>query len=163
MEAFRDRWPYAFPWGRLAMSQAQAPTVRWVAFGGPPLLTFLVALAGTTLAWLLLARGRSPARSRRAEAPAARRRAAPRCAVAIPAARLRRRRRPRPGRAGCCPSGQPAPAPPTAEVAAVQGNVPHSRTLQKLLRETTVTENHAAATEQLAAQVRAGRGPRPTW
>src|SRR5262249_60682546 len=55
VEAFRDRWPYAFPWGRLSMSQAQAPTVRWVAYGGPPLLTFLVALVGTTLAWLLLA------------------------------------------------------------------------------------------------------------
>jgi apolipoprotein N-acyltransferase len=41
VEAVRDRWPYAFPWGRLAMSQAQAPTVRWVKFGGPPLLTFL--------------------------------------------------------------------------------------------------------------------------
>jgi len=35
-EAVRDRWPYAFPWGRLAMSQASAPTVRWVAVGGAP-------------------------------------------------------------------------------------------------------------------------------
>ena len=55
-EAVRDRWPWAFPWGRLAMSQAGAPTARWVAIGGPALLTFLVALAGTTLAWLLLSR-----------------------------------------------------------------------------------------------------------
>ena len=46
----RDRWPYAFPWGRLAMSQSVAPDVRWVAVGGAPLLSFLVALTGAMLA-----------------------------------------------------------------------------------------------------------------
>jgi apolipoprotein N-acyltransferase len=46
-------------------------------------------------------------------------------------------------------------------VAAVQGNVPHARTLAKQLREATVTGNHAAATQQLAAQVRAGSRPAP--
>ena len=59
-EALRDRWPYAFPWGRLAMSQAGAPTAPWTAIGGAPLLSFLLALAGSTFAWLLLAPG--PAR-----------------------------------------------------------------------------------------------------
>jgi apolipoprotein N-acyltransferase len=54
-EAVRARWPYAFPWGRLAMSQAGAPTARWSAIGGAPLLTFVVALAGACVAWLLLA------------------------------------------------------------------------------------------------------------
>ena len=53
-EALRDRWPYGFPWGRLAMSQAGTPTAPWTAIGGAPLLSFLVALAGTSLAWLLL-------------------------------------------------------------------------------------------------------------
>jgi apolipoprotein N-acyltransferase len=43
----------------------------------------------------------------------------------------------------------------------VQGNVPHSRTIAGLLRATTVTANHAAATERLAAQVRAGTSPAP--
>ena len=44
-EAVRDRWPWeGFPWGRLVMSQASAPTVRWVAIAGPPVLTFLIAL-----------------------------------------------------------------------------------------------------------------------
>ena len=38
VEGVRDQWPYAFPWGRLAMSQSVAPDVRWVAFGGAPLL-----------------------------------------------------------------------------------------------------------------------------
>ena len=32
-EAVRARWPYAFPWGRLAMSQPGAPTARWAAIG----------------------------------------------------------------------------------------------------------------------------------
>jgi apolipoprotein N-acyltransferase len=153
VEAFRDRWPYAFPWGRLAMSQAQAPTAGWVAYGGPQLLTFLVALTGAALAWLLLASrravrppGGTPGR------PAGRRLVAPALASAVAA--------------GVClggwllPAGQSAGAP-TAEVAAVQGNDPNAGTFSKLLRETTVTQNHVAATRQLAAQVRSGSRPAP--
>jgi apolipoprotein N-acyltransferase len=180
VEAFRDRWPYAFPWGRLAMSQAQAPTVRWVAYGGPQLLTFLVALAGTTLAWLVL----GPMTARRA---APRRNAwllptrllptrllAARDGGGQPSGQARDvfRRRAVPALAfaaaaglavagALLPAGQSAAGGPSAEVAAVQGNVPHARTLAKQLRETTVTGNHAAATQQLAAQVRAGSRPAP--
>jgi apolipoprotein N-acyltransferase len=166
VEAVRDRWPYAFPWGRLAMSQAQAPTVRWVKFGGPPLLTFLVALAGATLAWLVLAQRPitlRPVTPRRADRPpeplprgargAIRRRAAPALAFAAAAGLALA--------GGLLPAGQAGPGVPTAEVAAVQGNVPHSRTLQKQLAETAVTGNHAAVTEQLAAQVRAGSRAAP--
>jgi apolipoprotein N-acyltransferase len=137
VEAFRGRWPYAFPWGRLAMSQAQAPTVRWVAIGGPPLLTFLMALAGATLAWLVVARHR----------------VGPAIAFAVAAGLALA--------GGLLPSGLPGAGVPTAEVAAVQGNVPHSRTLAKQLAETTVTGNHAAATKQLAAQVKGGSRPAP--
>ena len=54
-EALRDRWPFAFPWGRLAMSQSVAPDVRWVAIGGAPLLSFLVALTGAMAARAVLA------------------------------------------------------------------------------------------------------------
>jgi apolipoprotein N-acyltransferase len=151
VEAFRDRWPYAFPWGRLAMSQAEAPTVRWVAIAGPPLLTFLLALSGATLAWLLLGPHRIALHSN--VGAAVRGRAVPALAFAAAAGLAL---------AGALlPSGLPRPGGPSAEVAAVQGNVPHSRTLQKLLRETTVTNNHAAATEQLAAQVRSGSRPAP--
>ncbi len=39
--------------------------------------------------------------------------------------------------------------------------MPHARNLPSLLRATTVTANHAAATEKLAAQVRAGTRPAP--
>src|ERR1700728_4361366 len=54
-EAARGRWPWGgFPWGRLVMSQATSPAVRWVAVGGPAFLTFLIALVGGCLAWLVL-------------------------------------------------------------------------------------------------------------
>ncbi|MFI5080567.1 MAG: apolipoprotein N-acyltransferase [Streptosporangiales bacterium] len=143
-EALRSRWPYAFPWGRLAMSQAGTPAAPWAAIGGAPLLSFLVALAGTTLAWALLVPGRRAG---------LRRRALPLLAFA--------------GAAGLALAGallpvdQQPPGTPTAVVAAVQGNVPHARSLPGLLRASTVTVNHAAATERLAARVRAGAQPAP--
>jgi apolipoprotein N-acyltransferase len=147
-EALRSRWPYAFPWGRLAMSQAGTPAAPWAAVGGAPLLSFLIALVGTTLAWVLLV----PAR-REGWRPALRRRALPALALA--------------GAAGLALAGallpvdEPVPGAPAATVAAVQGDVPHARNLPDQLRETTVTVNHAAATEHLAAQVRAGIRPAP--
>jgi apolipoprotein N-acyltransferase len=149
VEAFRDRWPYAFPWGRLAMSQAQAPTVRWVAYGGPPLLTFLVALAAATLAWTLLTSGHGPAGA----VAAIRRRAVPAVGFAAAAGLAL---------AGAAlPAGQWGAGSPTAQVASVQGNVPRAGTFAKQVQEATVTENHAAATGQLATQVRAGSRPAP--
>ena len=153
-EAVRARWPYAFPWGRLAMSQSGAPTARWSAIGGAPLLTFVVALAGACLAWLLLAPGRRAAAARGGPRPrGARRRILP--AVAFAAA------------AGVAiggrllPVDQATPGGPTATVAAIQGNVPHARNLPDLLRAATVTQNHATATEALAAQAKAGSRPAP--
>jgi len=191
VEAFRDRWPYAFPWGRLSMSQAQAPTVRWVAYGGPPLLTFLVALAGTTLAWLLLAPRRTPqsvaprsvtprrvprwpaARWLAARWLAARWSAARRGGAAPPSAlpaAVGRRVVPALAFAAAAgvalagaalPAGQWGASSPTAEVAAVQGNVPRAGTFAKQVQEAIVTENHAAATERFAAEVGAGTRPAP--
>jgi apolipoprotein N-acyltransferase len=145
-EALRGKWPYAFPWGRLAMSQAGAPTVRWAAVGGAPLLSFLLALVGSTLAWALLAPRRAPGAGNR-------RRVIPVLALA--------------GAAGLALAGgllpvDPVPAgTPTATVAAIQGDVPHARNLPGLLQDTTVTANHAAATESLAAEVKAGTRPAP--
>jgi len=144
-EAVHDRYPWGgFPWGRLAMSQAGAPTSGWVAIGGPPLLTFLLALAGACAAYAVLAAARPGQAGRRRMAAAA---------AALLAV-------------GVAMAGNliwsPAPAPgPTAVVATVQGNVPHSRSLPKLVRATTVTANHAAATIALAGQVRSGRRPAP--
>lgn len=60
-EALRDRVPLGgWPWGRLAYSQAEAPWVSVAWWGGPALLTFLVATAGAVVAWAVLeARGRA--------------------------------------------------------------------------------------------------------
>ena len=46
-------------------------------------------------------------------------------------------------------------------MAAIQGDVPHARSIPDLLRASTVTQNHAAATEALAAQVATGRRAAP--
>src|SRR6185437_546149 len=143
-EALRSRWPYAFPWGRLAMSQAGTPAAPWAAVGGAPLLSFLVALAGTTLAWALLVPERRAGLRRRALRLLAFAGAA---GLALAGVLL--------------PVDQPPPGTPTAVVAAVQGNVPHARSLSGLLRASTVTLNHAAATKALAARVRAGAAPAP--
>jgi apolipoprotein N-acyltransferase len=49
-EALRDRAPFGgFPWGRIAFSQADAPTVHFAVWGGAPLVTFVVALAAGLL------------------------------------------------------------------------------------------------------------------
>jgi apolipoprotein N-acyltransferase len=135
-EALRGRWPYAFPWGRLAMSQAGTPAAPWAAVGGAPLLTFLLALTGSTLAWLVLRRRIVPALA-----------FAGALGLALAGALL--------------PVDPVPPGTPAATVAAVQGDVPHARNLPNLLRANTVTQNHAVTTERLAAQVKAGLKPAP--
>jgi len=145
-EAMRARWPYAFPWGRLAMSQAGSPASHWAAIGGPPLLTFVVALAGATVAWAVLATlaGRSRTAWRLILAGLA---AAGAVALALGGSLL--------------PVDQAGAGQRTAVVAAIQGDVPHARSIPDLIRASTVTQNHAAATDALAAQVTAGRKPAP--
>jgi apolipoprotein N-acyltransferase len=154
-EAFRDRWPWGgFPWGRLAMSQAGLPTQGWAAIGGPPVLSFVVALTGTTLAWVLLtALTVGPA----AEWRAGRWRRTAVAAVAFAAT----------AGVSCLPAALPLDPVPanakTAELAAIQGNVPRSRgsLADQLSDQLAVTLNHATATEKLAAKVAAGTLPRP--
>ncbi len=151
-EALRDRWPWeGFPWGRLVMSQATAPTVRWVAIGGPPFLTFLIALTAACLAWLLL----GPARAARwpGGQSVVRGRIWPAIALLTMAALC--------AAGALLPAGGGTPGQPTAVVAAIQGDVPHARTLPSLLRATTVTQNHVTATNRLAALVADGRLPAP--
>jgi apolipoprotein N-acyltransferase len=144
-EALRDRWPFAFPWGRLAMSQSVAPDVRWVAIGGAPLLTFLVALTGAMIARAVLAVLAAGSWRSRASGVAA--------AAAVVTAGLVLA-------AGLLPV-DPTGGAPKATVAAIQGNVPRARNLPQLLNDSEVTQDHAVATAKLAAQVRAGRLPEP--
>jgi apolipoprotein N-acyltransferase len=155
-EGLRDRWPFAFPWGRLAMSQSVAPDVRWVAVGGAPLLTFLVALTGAMIArWALAV-------------------LAPALGAPAPEPRPWARRLVRAWRsalaavvtAGAVLAGgllpvDPTAGAPTAVVAAIQGNVPRARNLPSLLNDSEVTQNQATATLKLAAGVKAGRLPAP--
>jgi apolipoprotein N-acyltransferase len=149
-EAFRDRWPWGgFPWGRLAMSQAGLPTQGWAAIGGPPVLSFVVALTGATLAWVLV--------SALTEGRAGRRRPVAFAAAAFAAT----------AGVSCLPAALPLDAVPasarTAVVATIQGNVPRERaSLAALLNnEWVVTVNHATATEKLAGAVAAGQRPAP--
>jgi apolipoprotein N-acyltransferase len=144
-EALRDRWPWGgFPWGRLAMTQASAPSAGWAAIGGAPLLTFVVALTGGTLAWLILAVLSRPRDARWLLGPVL---------AVVAAAGL--------AAAGAALPADPATGRPTAVVAAVQGNVPHARNLPEQLNDSIVTQNHAQATEKLAAQVKAGHRAAP--
>lgn len=147
-EALRDRWPWGgFPWGRLAMSQAGLPTQGWAAVGGPPLLTFVVALTGAALGWLGLSLLSPERRSSRALI------ARPALMLAVTAG------------LACLPAALPldpvAANAGTAVVAAVQGNVPRARSLAAQLNDLTVTLNHVTATQKLAAKVAAGSLPSP--
>ncbi len=149
-EAFRDRWPWGgFPWGRLAMSQAGLPTQGWAAIGGPPVLSFVVGLAGATLGWVLV--------TALTDGRAGRRRPVAVAAVAFAAT----------AGIACLPAALPLDAVPasarTAVVAAIQGNVPRERAsvAAQLNSDWVVTVNHATATEKLARAVAAGQRPAP--
>lgn len=142
-EALRDRWPWGgFPWGRIAMSQAGAPTRGWAAIAGAPAVTFVVALAGAALALVIVRLGESgPKRATAALAFAAT------AGVAVlPAAFT---------------LDPVAAGAKTAEVAAIQGNVPQRRTLAAQLNDMVVTANHARATLELARRVHASAVPKP--
>ena len=149
-EAFRDRWPWGgFPWGRLAMTQAGLPTQGWAAIGGAPLLSFMVGLTGATLAWVLvtaLTDGRAGRWRRTAVAAVT-------FAVTVGVS--------------CLPAVLPLDPVPagakTAEVAAIQGNVPRERgsLAAQLDNDWVVTLNHVAATDDLARKVAADKLPAP--
>ncbi|WP_337060699.1 apolipoprotein N-acyltransferase [Kineococcus sp. G2] len=150
VEALRARVPFeGFPWGRLAFSQADAPTVALAALGGTALVTFAVALAGALLAAGVRALLRLPA-------PPGAVRGTPRvlpAAAAVLAA------------AAVTAAGALVPRPTAAEdgtvrVAAVQGNTPEAG-LDFNAERRAVLDNHARATRALAEQVAAGEAPQP--
>ena len=125
-----------FPWGRLAWAFAGAEPGHYAAWLGIPGLSFLLALLGTLL---------YSAIRRRTPLP---RRVAPVALVAV-----------------ALGLAYAVPTPDTdsgrdVTVAMVQGNVP-GKGMDFLGEARTVTRNHLAATQQLAADVAAGRQPRP--
>nr|WP_244884187.1 apolipoprotein N-acyltransferase [Carbonactinospora thermoautotrophica] len=136
-EALRARVPFGgLPWGRLAFSQPGTPFTPYAQLAGSPLVTFAVALTGASLAALVICG------ARRRPVPAA---VALAVAAAVPV------------------TGAVLPRPtggPEVTVAVVQGNVPRLG-LDFNARRRAVLGNHVAATHRLAADVRAGRVPRP--
>ena len=153
-EGLRSRWPYGgFGWGRLAFSQADAPTAGLAALGGAPLVSFAVALAGALLAAAVTGRGRRPVershdgRMRTAPAAAGRR------------GGLRDRLLAALVTVAVLAVGLVVPRPVDGrhvEVALVQGNVPRLG-LDFNAQRAAVLTNHVAATQRLAADVAAGR------
>ncbi len=137
-EAIRGRWPFGgFTWGRIAFSQVDGPVLGLAKWGGAPLMTFAVALAGGLLAYVVVAAERGPGRLAGASLAAAA--GAMAFGALIPAA---------------TPNG------PDVVAAVIQGNVPQLGLDFNAQRE-AVLRNHVAGTEQLAAEVAAGRAEQP--
>lgn len=138
-EFLRGRTPFGgFPWGRLAFSQGDAPSLRLAAWGGAPLVTFVVAVTGGALVALAWRRW-----NRAAVAGAAGFAAAAAGLMFAPAA---------------VPLTEPAGASTT--VAIVQGNVPRLG-LDFNAQRRAVLDNHVKGTVDLAADVAAGKQKQP--
>jgi apolipoprotein N-acyltransferase len=148
-EAVRGRWPFGgFTWGRLGFSQDSGPLLRWAAVGGAPLVTFLVALS----AGLLVLAVSHAARSRRLFAGGSVLVASVALLLAVLPAAL----------------GPLLPGPPRTSrrvvAAVVQGNVPRLGLASfDPEQQARVILNHVGATYQLAADVEAGRVPKPAF
>jgi apolipoprotein N-acyltransferase len=141
MEALRERIPWGgFPWGRLAFGQADTELVGWAALGGPALVTFAVALAGTALL--------AAAEALRTGLPRVTVAALAVMAVLVLGGALARG------------AGMGGPDGPVEEIAIVQGNVPRLG-LDFNSQRRAVLDNHVRATEELALQVSAGAQPQP--
>lgn len=151
-EALRDRLPFGgFPWGRLAFSQATAPTRWFAAVGGAPLVTFAVAVSGGLL--FLSARQllRAPATTHGrtlTRGVAAVAGLAVLAAIAVPTL------------GGALSYAVRARGGHPTTVALVQGNVP-DRGLNFEDRAGQVLDDHIAQTRVLAAEIAAGTVPRP--
>ncbi|MFF4340615.1 apolipoprotein N-acyltransferase [Kitasatospora sp. NPDC001540] len=143
-EWMRDRLPFGgFPWGRLAFANTASPLTPLAALGGAPLVTFAVAGSGTLLAWAAL--GAARARRTDTELP---------WRTAVGAV----------GALAVVLVGYAVPVPTSADdtvkVALVQGNVDRPG-MDFLGRPMEVLDNHATATEKLAADVAAGKVAKP--
>jgi apolipoprotein N-acyltransferase len=59
VEVWRSGWPFSgMPWGRLAFAVVDTPVARSLPWVGSVGVSFLLALSGTLLAWVVVARGR---------------------------------------------------------------------------------------------------------
>jgi apolipoprotein N-acyltransferase len=150
-ELVRGRVPFGgFPWARIAFSQTASPLTPYAALGGAPLVTFVTTLAGGLLAF----GGRALWRARQAsttQASGSVSGAARTAALALA------------GVLGLGLAGLAVPTPVAGRmvtVAVIQGNVPRLG-LDFLGQRKAVLNNHVKRTQELAAEVRAGKVPRP--
>ena len=156
-EALRDRAPFGgFPWGRLAFSQGDSPVLRLAAWGGAPLVTFAVALAG---GFLLAAGWRLWPRSGGGAGRAAPR-VGPGADVLTGGAVLVAGAVTVVGVGLLVPVGVGGAAGEPVTVSVVQGNVPRMG-LDFTAQRRAVLDNHVNGTIALAAEVSAGRTDRP--
>lgn len=146
-EALRGRYPFGgFPWGGIAFSQPDGPLLPAASLIGSAGLGFLTALAGFAAAALvraLVRRPRPPWRS-----------AAVLGSVAMLVLPLVL------GAIGLATMQRGAESP-TTTIAVIQGNVPRPG-LDFNAERRAVLDLHAKQTHQLAADVRAGKSPKPT-
>ncbi|WP_298991769.1 apolipoprotein N-acyltransferase [uncultured Pseudokineococcus sp.] len=155
IEAARARVPFGgFPWGRLAFSQVDSPAAGWAAVGGAPLVTAAVVAAGTALALAVLAAAAAAGTGRRAPS------ASPRSAVVASRAVVLTLTAVLVLAAGAMVPRPSAPQAGTAQVAAVQGNVPRPG-LDFNAERRAVLDNHVQATLEYAREVQVGAAPRP--
>ena len=147
-EWLRDRWPFGgFPWGRVAFGQASGPLLPLASVGGAVIVTLAATTVGAALAWLALRVSAADGRRTTSAGVIA---AAAVCAVALAA----------PAALSLPRGGTSSGGPSHAVVAVVQGNVPRLG-LREFEQARQVTVNHSRETQALAADVAAGRVPRP--
>ncbi|MGW7258314.1 apolipoprotein N-acyltransferase [Streptomyces sp. NPDC054834] len=148
-EAVRARVPFrGFPWGKIAFGQADGVFLPLAAVGGTPVLGFAVALCGFGLyeAGRLVVEGRRTRAVRRGAAAAAL------LSVAVPVA----------GAVAARPLVSDKAENGTATVAVIQGNVPRSG-LEFNAQRRAVLDYHARETRKLAADIKAGKVPKPDF
>ncbi len=163
-ELGRSSFPFGgFPWGRLAFGQADGWFLSLAAVGGAPLVGFAVALTGTgaaalvSLLWSRRASRRADASISDAEPGIA---AAPAARLGYVAAVLTLAVMPVAGLLLRSALPDPDSGDRTVTVAAIQGSVPRLG-LDFNEQRRAVLDNHVRRTEELAADVAAGRAPRP--
>jgi apolipoprotein N-acyltransferase len=149
-EAARARAPFnGFPWGKIAVGQADGVFLPLAALGGTPVLGFAVVLCGYGLfeiVRLIVEARRTGAALRRGTAAVAA------LSVAVPVV----------GALASRGLVSDKAEDGTATVAVIQGNVPRLG-LDFNAQRRAVLDYHAKETERLAAEVKAGKVERPDF
>lgn len=145
VEATMSSWPLGgFPWTRLAWATVDTPFALWLPWIGATGVSFLVAMTGATLAWVLQEGKARPAGAAAAVVAALVVGAVP--FLSMPASL----------------SSSWEAGRPTVTVAAVQGDVPGSGNDLVAVHE-QVTSNHVRATVDLAQRVEDGAVQQPDF